>query len=160
MAVARSKQKSGKSQGSRPPTAVAKEAAAAEGGERDGKRRSRRTILIAASVVAALAAASILAFQSSLGPWGDTSARTLTFVGSETCAGCHRPEAELWRNSQHKHAMDHATDKSVLGDFKDASFDYFGMRSRFFRKDGRFLVETDGSDGKLATFELKYTFGL
>ncbi len=34
------------------------------------------------------------------------------------------------------------------------------MRSRFFRKDGKFLVETDGPDGKLATFEVKYTFGL
>ena len=162
MAVARSKQRSGKSQGSRPPAAVAQEAAAAEGGQRDGKRWSWRTILIAASVVAALAAAGIVAFQSSIGPWGDTSrdARKLTFVGSETCAGCHRPEAELWRSSQHKHAMDHATDKSVLGDFKDASFDYFGMRSRFFREDGKFLVETDGADGKLATFEVKYTFGL
>ena len=56
--------------------------------------------------------------------------------------------------------MQHATDKSVLGDFNDASFDYHGVRSRFFRKDGKFLIETDGPDGKLATFEVKYTFGL
>ena len=56
--------------------------------------------------------------------------------------------------------MDHATDKSVLGDFNDASFDYYGVHSRFFRKDGKFLVETDGPDGKLATFEVKYTFGV
>ncbi len=48
----------------------------------------------------------------------------------------------------------------MLGDFNDASFDYYGVRSRFFRKDGKFLVETDGPDGKLATFEVKYTFGL
>ena len=34
------------------------------------------------------------------------------------------------------------------------------MHSRFFRKDGKFLVETDGPDGKLAVFEVKYTFGL
>ena len=52
------------------------------------------------------------------------------------------------------------TDKSVLGDFADASFDYYGVRSRFFRKDGKFFVETDGPDGKLATFEVKYTFGV
>jgi predicted CXXCH cytochrome family protein len=56
--------------------------------------------------------------------------------------------------------MDHATEKTVLGDFSAASFDYHGVRSRFFRKDGKFLVETDGSDGKLATFEVKYTFGV
>ena len=74
------------------------------------------------------------------------------FVGSETCAGCHQSEANLWRSSQHERAMAHATDKSVLGDFNDASFDYYGVRSRFFRKDGKFLVETDGPDGKLDTF--------
>jgi predicted CXXCH cytochrome family protein len=56
--------------------------------------------------------------------------------------------------------MAHATEKSVLGDFSDVTFDYYGVRSRFFRKDGKFLVETDGPDGKLATFEVKYTFGL
>ena len=48
----------------------------------------------------------------------------------------------------------------MLGDFNDATFDYYGVRSRFFRKDGKFLVETDGPDGKLATFEVKYTFGV
>jgi predicted CXXCH cytochrome family protein len=83
-----------------------------------------------------------------------------TFVGSETCAGCHRAEAELWHGSQHKHAMDHATTDSVLGNFNDASLDYYGVHSRFFRKNGKFLVETDGPDGELTTFEVKYTFGL
>ena len=83
-----------------------------------------------------------------------------SFVGSETCAGCHQAEAKLWHTSQHKHAMDHATEKSVLGDFSNVSFDYYGVRSRFFRQDGKFLVETDGPDGKLATFEVKYTFGV
>jgi Flp pilus assembly protein TadD len=83
-----------------------------------------------------------------------------TFVGSETCADCHHAEAKLWQGSQHQLAMAHATDKSVLGDFSDATFDYFGVKSRFFRKDGKYLVETDGSDGKLAVFEVKYTFGV
>ena len=84
----------------------------------------------------------------------------LAYVGSEACAGCHRAKAALWHGSQHKRAMDHATEKSVLGDFSDATFDYHGVKSRFFRRDGKFLVETDGPDGKLATFEVKYTFGL
>jgi predicted CXXCH cytochrome family protein len=82
------------------------------------------------------------------------------FVGSETCAGCHQVEAELWRGSQHKQAMDHATTTTVRGDFNDTSFDYHGIHSRFFRKDGKFFVETDGADGKLATFEVQYTFGI
>jgi len=83
-----------------------------------------------------------------------------TFVGSETCAGCHQAEAKLWDSSQHKAAMQHATGKTVLGDFNHAGFDYFGVHSRFFRDDGKFLVETDGPDGRLAVFEVKYTFGV
>jgi predicted CXXCH cytochrome family protein len=83
-----------------------------------------------------------------------------TFVGSDSCAGCHRPQAELWARSQHKRAMAHATDQSVLGNFADATFDNFGVRSRFFRRDGKFFVETDGPDGKPGTFEVKYTFGV
>jgi predicted CXXCH cytochrome family protein len=123
--------------------------------------------------IATLAAATILflaglAFQLLTGgplssPFVNhraNNAAAATFVGSAACAGCHQAEARLWDGSQHKHAMDHATDKSVLGDFSDASFDYYDLRSRFFRQDGKFLVETDGPDGKLATFEVKYTFGL
>ena len=83
-----------------------------------------------------------------------------TFVGSEACAGCHQTEMDLWKSSQHKHAMQHATTATVRGNFDDASFDYYGVRSRFFKKDGKFVVETDGPDGKLAAFEVKYTFGL
>lgn len=85
---------------------------------------------------------------------------TLHFVGTETCAGCHESAASAWSPSQHAHAMAHVTEETVLGDFDDASFDYFGKRSRFFKKDGKFFVETDGRDGKLDTFEVKYTFGL
>jgi predicted CXXCH cytochrome family protein len=88
------------------------------------------------------------------------AAPALAFVGSQSCAECHQAEAALWKGSQHKHAMQHATAASVLGNFDDANFDYFGIHSRFFRKDDKFLVETDGPDGKLATFEVKYTFGI
>src|SRR5205807_4337113 len=80
----------------------------------------------------------------------DAAAPAATFVGSQACAGCHQAQAKLWDASQHKHAMQHATDKSVLGDFNDASFDTHGVHSRFFRRDGKYLVETDGPDGKLA----------
>src|SRR5262249_49461813 len=85
---------------------------------------------------------------------------SLDFVGSETCAACHQKEASLWRTSHHRHAMDHATEESVLGDFSGARFTYYGVQSRFFRKDGKFLVDTDGPDGKLSVFEIKYTFGV
>ena len=89
-----------------------------------------------------------------------SSARPANFVGSEACAGCHKAEAALWKESQHKHAMQHASNASVLGDFDNATFAYYGVNSRFFKKDNKFFVETDGPDGKLATFDVKYTFGI
>ena len=123
--------------------------------------RTRIVIVAAAAAVAALSGgAAWLAGRNA--PWAHFlgTAAQPTFVGSETCAQCHPAEAKLWHSSQHKLAMQHATDASVLGDFSDASFDYYGVHSRFFRRDGKFFVETDGPDGKLATFEVKYTFGI
>jgi predicted CXXCH cytochrome family protein len=163
--VARSKQSPRKKRGSQRSTA----APGAIGGEHARRREagprhaSRRAVVIAAGIAAAVVVAGGLAFQFLTGGWHRApsgGAAAATFVGSETCAGCHRAQAELWHTSQHELAMQDATDKSVLGDFRDASFDHYGVHSRFFRKDGKFLVETDGADGKLATFEVKYTFGI
>jgi len=124
---------------------------------------SALTIFLVALTGGALAIACALALQLSAGalraaPGGVDP--PVAFVGSQACAGCHRAEADLWRSSQHQRAMQHATPESVLGDFHEASFDYYGVHSRFFRKDEKYLVETDGLDGKLATFEVKYTFGV
>jgi Flp pilus assembly protein TadD len=117
--------------------------------------------MVAVVAVAVLATGLVFQFR---GDFGRSSSpipgAQATFVGSETCAGCHQAEAKLWQGSQHQLAMAHATDKSVLGNFSDATFDHFGVKSRFFRKDGKYLVETDGPDGKLAVFEIKYTFGV
>src|SRR5262249_35911819 len=126
--------------------------------------RTRNLVVIAAASTVALAGAfSWVWYAGGNTPWTrflGRAAPPLAFVGSETCAACHQSEANLWRTSPHKLAMDHATDQSVLGDFNDASFEYYGVRSRFFRKDGKYFVETDEPDGKLATFEVKYTFGV
>jgi predicted CXXCH cytochrome family protein len=119
--------------------------------------------MVVLAAVAILAVGALLQFRggglSKTSPLPGLEANA-TFVGSDSCAGCHQSEAKLWQGSQHQLAMAHVTDKSVLGDFSNATFDYFGTKSRFFRKDGKYLVETDGSDGKLAIFEIKYTFGV
>jgi hypothetical protein len=126
---------------------------------RDSEPKRRRRIVIAGALAGLAILVSALAvwwpavgpFRSLFGQLRFDSATAPAFVGSETCAGCHQEQAQLWGASQHKHAMQHATDKTVLGDFNDASFDYYDVRSRFFRQGGKFLVETDGPDGKLAT---------
>ena len=56
--------------------------------------------------------------------------------------------------------MQEATDKTVLGNFANASFQHHGITSRFFKTDAKFFVHTEGPDGKLADFEIKYTFGV
>lgn len=82
------------------------------------------------------------------------------YVGSKTCAECHRTEHALWHGSDHDRAMELATEKSVLGDFGDASFTYQGVTTRFFRRGGKFMVNTEGPDGKHHDYEIKYTFGV
>jgi len=82
------------------------------------------------------------------------------FVGTQACANCHEKEAELWRGSDHAHAMLEATDQSVLAPFAGETFEKDGVTTKFFRRDGKFFVNTDGPDGKQADFEVSYTFGI
>jgi tetratricopeptide (TPR) repeat protein len=83
-----------------------------------------------------------------------------THVGTAACASCHAKEHAAWQGSQHDRAMAEATEASVLGNFAGAKFSHAGVTSTFFRRDGRFFVNTDGPDGKLADFEIKHTFGV
>jgi predicted CXXCH cytochrome family protein len=125
----------------------------------------RRAVALTATGSLAIAGLILLLFLTGGWPLPErlrsrSAAPALTFVGSEACTDCHQAEAALWKQSQHRHAMQHAGASTVLGDFDNAGFDYYGIHSRFFKKDDKFFVETDGPDGKLATFEVKYTFGL
>ncbi len=83
-----------------------------------------------------------------------------TYVGGRTCTSCHANEHAAWSGSHHDLAMQVADEKSVLGNFANAKFSSAGVTSTFFKRDGKFFVNTDGPDGKLADFELKFTFGV
>ncbi len=82
-----------------------------------------------------------------------------TYVPREQCVACHGEQHAAWQGSHHDVGMDHATEASVRGDFDDATFTNHGITSRFFRKDGRFFVNTEGPDGALQDFEILYTIG-
>jgi Flp pilus assembly protein TadD len=56
--------------------------------------------------------------------------------------------------------MQVASDGNVLGDFSGARFTKDGVTSSFFRKEGKYYVQSDGPGGKLQDFELAYTFGI
>jgi len=64
---------------------------------------ARHRIWLPAALAAALIVAAGLASWLFSGPVASTASgpTVAAFVGSETCAGCHRAEADLWRTSQH-----------------------------------------------------------
>ena len=56
--------------------------------------------------------------------------------------------------------MQDANERTVLGNFANAKFSYASVASTFFKRDGKFYVNTDGPGGKLRDYEVKYTFGV
>ncbi len=88
------------------------------------------------------------------------SSATATFVGAKTCAGCHQPETDLWRDSHHDLAMQHADGSTILGDFDDATFEKDGVVTTFFRRGDEYVIRTDGPDGALQDFPVRFTFGV
>ncbi|MDJ0852718.1 MAG: tetratricopeptide repeat protein [Myxococcota bacterium] len=88
------------------------------------------------------------------------AAAPLAYVGGEVCAACHAAEAEAWRGSHHDLAMQEARPDTVLGDFDGAELTHFGVTTTFFRRDGAYLVRTEGPDGALHDYEVAYVFGV
>jgi hypothetical protein len=108
----------------------------------------------------AIALTLMLAAPASLRDAGAQPAAQPAYVGSAACGSCHAREHAAWRSSQHAQAMAEASERTVLGDFADARFTHAGATSRFFRRDGRYVVRTDGPGGKPVDVEVRYTFGV
>lgn len=82
------------------------------------------------------------------------------YVGVKTCSGCHQQEFADWQQSHHDLAMKTPDAETVVGNFDNATFDYFGTESTFFKRDGKYFVRTDGADGQLQDYPVAYTFGI
>jgi predicted CXXCH cytochrome family protein len=132
---------------------------------------ARRSLLWGGFAVVTLAVGGVLFYFLNRNPHpnplpeeegksGAAFAVTAQYVGSSACASCHQKEAGEWQKSQHHDAMAEASEKSVLGNFDNAKFNYKGIASTFFKRNGKFFVNTDGPDGKLKDYEIKYTFGV
>ncbi len=87
------------------------------------------------------------------------AAKENAFVGDQQCKSCHAGEFKEWQQSDHFKAMQKPDDSTVLGNFNNASLSADGITSRFFKKDGKFFINTEGDDGKNHDYEVKYTFG-
>jgi len=129
---------------------------------RDTPARVRSKYILPALTIGAvlIAGALVATLWKQPQPPVTTAHGTSEFIGSGACKDCHADAYRAWQGSQHQLAMQHASDASVRGDFNDAKFEYAGVGSTFFRRDGKYFVRTDGPDGALADFEIKYTYGV
>ena len=82
-----------------------------------------------------------------------------TFVGSDACKSCHVDAYSDWKLSDHYQAMQPANDSTVLGDFNNKSLTADGVINTFFKRDGKFYINTQGDDGLNHDYEILYTFG-
>ena len=88
------------------------------------------------------------------------SVATSAYTGSDACQSCHASEHANWQGSHHDLAMQLPTPETVLGNFDNATFSYNGVTTRFYREGDKFLVNTDGEDGKPTAFPVAYVFGV
>ncbi|MGB1174134.1 MAG: cytochrome c3 family protein [Luminiphilus sp.] len=83
-----------------------------------------------------------------------------TFVGNSACASCHASQVRDWTGSHHDLAMQEASEKTVLGDFDNATFVYEGVTTSFYRKGDEYWVKTDNENGELQDYRVAYVFGV
>jgi tetratricopeptide (TPR) repeat protein len=89
-----------------------------------------------------------------------TIAPAVAFTGGNACVECHQKEYRLWKGSDHDNAMMVASDSSVRGNFNNAELTFNGKTSKFFRREGKFFVYTEGPGGEMKEFEVSHTFGI
>ncbi|RPD96156.1 tetratricopeptide repeat protein [Aureibaculum marinum] len=82
------------------------------------------------------------------------------FLGSESCAECHKNQFDDWKGSHHDKAMELATRETILAPFKGETLKSQGVTSKFFTKNNDFFVNTEGPDGNYYDYKIIYTFGI
>ncbi len=82
-----------------------------------------------------------------------------TYIGRQACIECHEQQGLDYVDSHHDLAMDLATPKSVKAAFDGRVIEHDGIESRVYMKDDKYYVWTDGPDGEMQEFEVKYVFG-
>ncbi|MEP2783969.1 MAG: multiheme c-type cytochrome [Pseudoruegeria sp.] len=102
---------------------------------------------------------SCIAFSASCALFQEAVAEP-SYVGSETCADCHQAETKAWAGSHHAKAWLSPTEEHVLGDFGDTTFSIQGLTSRFYREDGRYMVDVTEPDGSFASYPVHSTAGI
>ena len=122
----------------------------------------RRMIFVVIAMTTFIVAGSIILQRCKLKEDAVTSPQIglNEFTGDQSCKSCHSNEYNEWLQSHHFRAMQAAIDSTVEGNFSNSIFSADGVTSRFFKKDGKFFINTQGEDGSNHDYEVKYTFGV
>jgi len=76
------------------------------------------------------------------------------YIGRESCKECHKKQYDLFQGSDHDQAMDTAIAETVLGDFSDVTYTHYGVTSRFYTENGKYMVNTEGPDGEMLDYQI------
>jgi tetratricopeptide (TPR) repeat protein len=109
------------------------------------------------SIVALLMVPVYLGFKLYFG--SEENITEAYYVGGSQCIECHEKEYEDWKGSDHDLAMDEATEEFVRGDFSGVELERAGQVHKAYQKEDKFFVWTDGPNGEMEEFEVKYVFG-
>jgi len=114
------------------------------------------TGITATAVIALMIPLSLLLHS----PSSENTPGQAEFVGGKECVSCHQREYNLWKGSDHDRAMDIAADSTVLGDFNNVKVEFRGKTHKFYKRDGKFFVYTEGIGGVMKEFQITHTFGI
>ncbi len=111
-------------------------------------------------LIRACAVAFLFVASAAVAEPADGGERSPRHVTSQACKTCHEQQFRDWSDSHHAWAWRRPHPVNVLGKFDDASIHHNSVTTRFSKRDERYYIETDGPDGKLREFEVKYTVGV
>ncbi|WP_224369173.1 HEAT repeat domain-containing protein [Hyalangium versicolor] len=81
------------------------------------------------------------------------------FAGSEKCGECHEDEHAAWSKDWHSRALSTASQKFVVGNFKDSHFKGDSSEAWMSRHDDHFFMRTLGSDGNVSEYPVQWVVG-
>lgn len=103
---------------------------------------------------------ALVGFINAALPASGQSGASPVYVGSAKCTTCHSGEAAAWEMSHHALAWTLPGDGHLLGNFEDASLVHDGIRSRMTRSGSDYIVETEGPDGRMASYPVVGVAGI
>ena len=123
----------------------------------------RLTLIITGTLLIAFIGAAIISPKAPTDPLTITgtaiNSSDNTYLGSNSCAGCHTEAFQNWQGSHHDQAMQHATAATVKGDFNNSLFEAPGNSALFSKKADGFYARLAGTDGQVSEHKILYTFG-